>query len=403
MCAEKTFEGREEVELKKVEEILELAQKKRKENKEIPIDQSLEGLPRDIQKDVKELKDEFSRWSEDYGVPQDKTEEMVKREISRSQASYIDKRFEMPNKAFAKYEVRKQIDGLLEQEPKPKGLNKIAKLSFDLNGLKSVNDLNAGKHEYGDEYLRRVAGALKDEESDISKELREKNIQVSVSVEGGDEFGVLLVGEKELTQDELAQIIAQYNKMITSLEVGDLVDFNKEEVLRTYAGIGEPEWLAMDKAERKRTMAGIKERVPSDFKFTASASGGGSTLLNALEKGNVNISEQDDYPRILEKLMGSLFDVSDQEMNDAKRKFKNTLRESELPKERFLMDVYSRTEAQRELERKNQELSAQNRELAEQAQNLKDAMEKIKLLVEAGADQKTLQKNLDEIMSLRPE
>lgn len=368
---ENNFENKEKKESSKIEETLELIQAKRKENKEILTDKSLENLPYDIQIKVKELKDKLVQWSVDYNIPQEKIDELIEREIEQSEMNYIDKRFEMPNKVFAKYQTQKSLDELLEQEPDPEELNKIAKLSFDLNGLKSVNDLNAGKHEYGDEYLRKVASVFKNEESDIRKELSEKNIKVLVSSEGGDEFGILLIGEKELTQDELTQIITAYNKEIALLEVGDLVDFNREEVLYTYASMSEQEWLVMGEEEKNKIITKVKEQVPHGFKFMASASGGGGTLFDALEKENINISEKDDYHRILEKLIGGLFDMSDKEMKNAKTEFKNTLRNSENPKERFLMDVYSRTEEQRELERINQELSTENSVIKKEIETLK--------------------------------
>lgn len=400
MCARK-IESREPREGLSIEQVLELAQEKRELDHEAPVDERLKELPRDIQEDMKDFIDTLSSWTVEHNVPAEKADELVKKEIHKHYASYIDKRFEMPNKAFAKHEIQKSIDDLIGPEAKARDFKKIARLSFDLNGLKAVNDLNAGKHEYGDEYLRRVAGVFKDEDSKIRKALEKQNIKIFCAAEGGDEFGVLMLGEQEIDQDAISQAIEGYNEMINGLDVADLLDFDREEVARTWQGLSEPQWLSMKDEDRAAAMEQFKAEIPKGFEFKATASGGGITLFDAVEKAKPDISKDDSYMRIIEKAMGSLMDTADSGMKDSKLEFKGGLRTSQDLKERFLLDIYSRTEAERELERKNAELTSQSQEFEARAREYEDGLKRIQALIEAGADQATLQKNLAEIMQLK--
>lgn len=334
-------ENNQEELLRKLENVLRKKQEKKSSPSHETIDDLVEGLP-DILKekiiaDIKRL--------EGYGLNEEqlRTEaEIRSREIKET---YLDPRFNMPNKSFAKLDTMQSIDSLLEGEVALEDLKRVARVSFDLNGLKSVNDLTRS-HENGDQYLKLVVDILKKDE--LAAWLKEKNIEVIVTADGGDEFGAILKSDKEISADVLNEFMDKVeNELSQDERASEILDFSDEKIILAFAGISEADLATKTMEERQKILEDTKKEIPADYKFKAIVSSGAATLYDSF--ANVKISDEDDYERTLGKIMGSIFDKSDENMQIRKEGFKDGLGKSNDLKEKFLAKVYSRNRSEAEL------------------------------------------------------
>jgi GGDEF domain-containing protein len=305
---------------------------------------------------------------------------------------YCDKRFEpgMLNKSIAKIKVEQMVDNLFRDGKKSKAglkmedLKRVARVSIDLNGLKAVNDLTHN-HENGDRFLRLAASALRQE--NIEQFLKEKfgdkkeDVKFYVTADGGDEFALIIKTKKEITKeilDKLMEVIN--NNLAENKEAEEILDFNNETVLRSFSGITKEDWAGKNDKEKKNILKKAKEQIPSEFKFRATASMGAATLYESFE--NFKIKDGDNYERILEKLMGGLFAQSDKKSQENKEMYKKELRKSDNREDNFLSEIYSRTEAERDLVRENAELKKAIKELEVSYTKCMDRHEAVKRSVD---------------------
>jgi GGDEF domain-containing protein len=122
-------------------------------------------------------------------------------------SKYFDQR-----RIFRQTEGRNKVlnkSGVLRKisEELSAGNKNMLRMSIDIEGLKTVNDL-AG-HQEGDRYLKAVYGCIKEATERIEQEIRgaypelEESIKLIVSAEGGDEFGVLVIGPEGCDFDNI--------------------------------------------------------------------------------------------------------------------------------------------------------------------------------------------------------
>jgi len=328
---------------RKLENVLQKKQEKKSSPSHEAINDLVEGLP-DILKekiiaDIKRL--------EGYGLNEEQLRIEAEIRAREIRENYLDKRFDMPNKSFAKLETMQTIDNILEGEVVLEDLKKTARVSFDLNGLKSVNDITRS-HENGDRYLKLFADILKKEE--LAVWLKERNIEAVATADGGDEFGAILKSDKEISSDVLNEFMDKVeNELSQDERASEILDFSDEKIILAFAGISEEDLAGKTAEERRKILEEAKKEIPADYKFKAIVSSGAATLYDSF--ADVKISGEDDYERILGKMMGSIFDKSDENMQKAKVDFKRGLRDSNDPEKIFLAKVYSRSEGEVEARR----------------------------------------------------
>jgi|GEM_PF-4392466 len=273
---------------------------------------------------------------------------------------------EMFNKGYAKVKLMEMFEKILDGG---KGwtaeLKKVYRFSFDVNGLKAVNDLNGGKHEMGDEYLRRVARAIK--ESPTMRAMRSGGAShfAEATRDGGDEFGIIVYFKEEQTEKEINDYLEAVIEEVRMIGVADLLDFNKDEVVFAFLGISKEDIKninELEPEERKIKMDGLRAQMekPESFYFPASIQGGAVNFFASSQK---IITEKDlrglEYQKMLQTFMGGLFDMSDRHMKENKDEFKRSLvgqrRENETKEKfesrQFLARIYSRTEEEARLKR----------------------------------------------------
>lgn len=281
-------------------------------------------------------KDNIEEISEDQKKEiEKKKERLVDFQAKQAMLQY-EKRFNMPNKEFAKQKIFDLIDKTIEKNSNPNQFKKIARLSFDVKGLKAVNDLNGGRHGMGDDYLKAVASVYKNENNPTFQWLKANKIEYLATDDGGDEFGIILWSEdKELDEAVINHVLDLFDQETNKLDVGECLSLS---ILKEHA----------DKE---------KISIPKNFKFPAVVSRGGISLFeacyNAISSKESDIRNkiklEGDYNERIMSLVGLLLDASDREMDVNKEALNNGLRDSSDPIKKILSWIYSRTKGEREL------------------------------------------------------
>ncbi len=313
---EKSKESSEKTVLEKISELKKQRQKENFEDK-------LQYLPLQVREmvmgDMERLRG-YGKLSE---------EELQNEQRIRAEEAYeglVDSRFNLPNKIFAKTEIKRELDNIFSNDlPKEIDFKKMARLSFDLDGLKPINDLNQS-HEKGDKYLGRVAAIFKDRE--FTDELRKMGLETIMSVDGGNEFGIILKGEFDLSakRSEFSNdsainfIVRKIKEKVADLRMDDLLDFKNSDIRKKFENEG--------------------ILVPEGYKFKASISGGGATFFEGLK--NFQFWDGLSYELALEKIMGGILDKSDEQMNKDKDEGMRKLEESIYDGDKFHLLVRSR-------------------------------------------------------------
>lgn len=331
-----------------------------------------EGGPEWLEQRVSDLPDtakaqirEYDRKLVEAGVANPaKRAELAEEKIVAFEQTYQDRRFtvgegeHMLNKAYAKEQVVSELKGLLGDSPTKEDLKKIALLNFDANGLKAVNDLS-GSHEKGTEYLKRIADVFADQNSVEAKRMKELGIDDILAVTaGGDEYSLRLKSDKPIPPEAIEEALRMYEAAIQRIDVSDLVDFNDEATILRYIGVSEQQYGLMKEEDRQKLLSDAREvEIPEGFAMRASAAGGGATLyeglLMAMEHPSKPLTEDDDFHRAIDKIVGGVWDAADKAALENKNVFKEGLREEKASKEdRFYSKVLARTSEARLLEAK---------------------------------------------------
>lgn len=268
----------------------------------------------------------------------------------------------MPNKGFAKFEAQQSISDILEHDPSSEALKRVARISFDLNGLKAVNDLNAS-HEQGDVYLLLVKKVLEDPK--VVAFATQKGLKYVATRDGGDEFGLIVTSDFTIEVDPLNELRKMIEDKLSSDQAAvSCLDFEDDKILLHYnriTGDKEKEFHAKLQEEREALLAQYRVEIPEGFQFRAYISSGACTLYDAMvdplndEDGDNRINEGDSSGRILKKMMSCLFNTSDARMQANKSQFKNDLAEGN-DYDKMMSRIYARTAKEEELQKKIDDL-----------------------------------------------
>ncbi len=299
--------------------------------------------------------------------------------------SYMDSRdyLRMPNREFIEYKIFRYISESLDHKQlNQEDLYKVARINFDLNGLKVMNDV--GGHSRGNTGLLIFSSILR--EGKTTQWLKKQGIEAAPSAEGGDEFGLVIYGNQDLrpllpeierrfaeevsetrdiqTLKITKELDEKTGKVKTKLKatrssVDDIIHFNDPEDLKKMRDMG-----ILDDDQKK---------LPENFKFQLGTSVGSSTFGEAL--GVVGLEDVRSYKEMIERVVNQMFKMADRRAIIHKDQTKEKLK-TENP---TLHRMYTRVSAEvvelnqkiADLARKIEDLSAINtaernkRELAE--------------------------------------
>lgn len=293
----------------------------------------IEQLPKDLRLDVKEKFDRFKS----YGLTQKQLLFELKTEVRNTKSAYEDKRFNIPNGSYLRYEMVHLVDTLVKEKINLTKIRGLGMINFDVNGLKAINDI-AG-HEKGTEYLKRIAETFKS--GNTTKSLEDNGVRVFVSSNGGDEFVIILSDDINLAEVKegyifINKILESYQKEMELIDVGDIIDFSDPEIISKFDEI----------------------EIPGNFIFTASVSGGTALLEEILTDETIfpEIEHEVDYSEKLSKIISDLFSISDKRGKKDKAAFKMELDQSGDKNKEFLLMLLKRNAETALIEQENREL-----------------------------------------------
>jgi GGDEF domain-containing protein len=333
----------------------------------------------------------------------------------------------MPNESFAMLNAMEKIDAIFaEGEPTMEDLRRVARVSFDLNGLKAVNDLNGGDHKKGDMYLSMATKAISSPEAVAYAEKHGLTFEPErVTRDGGDEFGVILSSNVPLDEKVLQGFVEVVQQSFFNNEdVSKILDFDNPEVVARCA--------KSDVAEINESFGGNLEEfkkakgIPPGYYYRGAISGGAATILDGLVDAKLDpksrIKTGDNYQRMIQKMMGAMFSSSDRAMDKNKKEFKDGLpfttademfkrlveggwkeedarvvAPAEAENMRFLAQVYSRTEKEQEQQKKINELG----DIISVHERMNALYDDIENLRDNGADRSTIDEKKEEIKRLK--
>ncbi len=325
----------------------------------------------------------------------DQMEELTKEYAARHRELFEDKRFMFETADGRSEHMMKDVFGKLrtmewlkeffqDGQMDASDLRKVARLSFDANGLKAVNDLS-GSHDKGDEYLKKVAAVFRNKDSRARQMLEEMGVAEENYLPllgGGDEYSVLVRSDKELDQRELNEVVEKFEKEIEAIEgIENLIDLQNDfEVRLRFMGLTRSEFDAMDESQRAEVLKQADETIPEDFKMWASAAGGVATLeegmataLNDSRSEKRLTGDESEENSMLAKIMGGLWDASDEWAEFNKGRYKEDLKNgTEL--EQFYSKVMKRTEEARQLEKHEKMLADELAKIEEVKRNIRDEL-----------------------------
>jgi hypothetical protein len=371
---------------KQVQASLDIIVSKHRNRKKLSLNETVEsvcaGQPEAIAAKVMRTCDRVQSWTnkfKSYGVPEELLQGHVKQEVEiearETQSSYIDKGIEMPNKELGKLETTRALGEILDNEPKIDDLKRVARVSFDLNGLKVVNDYS-GVYANGDLYLKLMKKAL--ENRDIRQWARDNKFSYTACREGGDEFSAIIASEIPLTEETLNTFIEKVTDLLENdseaekclnmfdddtllrwkhkvpaeegrnlkiaqlraggREISDDYKFSPEEKIDADR-LGE-EWKA-------KALVEYRKDVPPDFKFKGRVAASAATVYDGLmddrNKEKRIINEDDNYEDALMKMKDCPYATGDRDMHDNKVNGKHKMSVSNDPNELFLFKLYNST------------------------------------------------------------
>lgn len=362
---ESSFDGKAEtLDLKqqKVQKLLEQLNRLKVRTEAGPLSAIIGDLPVLLQQEVVSSAERLRNELSAKGMDSSRAEEVVsaeaKERVKEIKTAYTDKRFNSINGSYFRLELLKTLDELVTSEPNLESVQNKAVLSFDVNGLKAVNDFN-NDHQKGDYYLKEVYKVLAGGQT--TKELRKQGIEVVVASNGGDEFAIILKAREGFISEEqqdnkgqqnnnLSKILADYQKEIGALT--HYIDENTKE-RKPFIDFSDPA------IRQKFTELGVE--IPAGFEFHASISAGSATLMDAIFEymKEVEAKPSEDSPKyhqILNGIMGQSFTISDERSVENKEAFKGNLKTSSDKAENFMGLVLSRNKEVIELTMENRKI-----------------------------------------------
>lgn len=315
-----------------------------------------------------EVSEKIEKWKKgkDSGVySPEEIAQYVTDDIENAAKLYIDssKHIQMYNRQYIEDKLENNITEIVENENiKVDDLYRVAKIAFDLNGLKTLND--ASGHDTGNNALEIFSKLLKDGKT--STWLREQGVEVIPAHQSGDEFILLIYGEKDLSPI-LEEVRDRYDAEVRAVEASYLLDFQTAKKYLT--GLKIYDKFINDLSEKNKTSPEVlEEKFSQEFKFKLGTSVGVVTLAEALFELHPDQIKDVNYRGINRAVIGKMFKIADEKAMEHKKKSKAEL----INIDPLLAILYNRnvagsdkdnTEERANLLLKNSELEAEVAEL----------------------------------------
>ncbi len=303
------------------------------EGTEESLEEMLAGIPREELRQDERHRIEIYRTS---NLAPEIVKELVAKDVELILLSYMDNReyLGMPNRQFVEYKIYQFLDKLVEKdEIKTEDLYKVARLNFDMNGLKALNDI--GTHSSGNDGLSIFANIIKS--GDTIKWLQSQGIECAASAEGGDEFGLILYGDQDL-RPLIQEIEERLTQEVKEAKADRLIDFESEAT------------------KQELDEAGIK--IPENFQFKIGTSVGSSIFGEAL--ATVDLSDAKDFDSMTKKITNEMFQSADTRAQTFKKedKAKTRIENPTLADLWDIREIKARKRFEKEIKKLNEQITS---------------------------------------------
>lgn len=207
------------------------------------------------------------------------------------------------NRRFAEMKMVEAIEKILARETEftEQDFYGIARINFDFNGLKALNDL--GGHDTGNRGLKMFTEILKGGET--TRWLESLGHHVVPSAEGAEEFGILIYGAGDL-RPITQEIVTRYFREVFHAPVGPLINFSHPLV------------------REKLSMLGLADDIGPDFRFQMAVNVGIVLLGEAVAQVPIETINEG-YEVLVRKIVSKMFAVADLRARAHRSAFKDEL------------------------------------------------------------------------------
>ncbi len=240
----------------------------------------------DLQKFLKILQESPELVNEEFKNPKIAAEalDLLKRRLNDTDfVTGLERRDKQTDRVREAIKAIAQGEGEDDFKEKAK---KMGFISFDVRGLKMVNDLMKD-HKYGDQYLTNIKEIMKEKVITIIEQITGEN-SCNLARDGGDEFSILIENStqdltKELDAKELAEIFPRSPELVAKLieasgneakslmqRINDLVNFSMAQEVNTLI-------------PREKLEEFMGENMPKDFELKYFVASGAATLSEIIE------------------------------------------------------------------------------------------------------------------------
>lgn len=276
-----------------------------------------------------EMSKEIERWKRGKDSKIYSTKEIaryVKKDIENAAKLYIDgsRHIQMYNRQYIEDKLENEIEEVIGGENiRIDDLYRIAKIAFDLNGLKTLND-SAG-HEAGNHALEIFSKILKDGQT--TRWLKDQEVEVIPAHQSGDEF-LLLMYYKEDLSPILEETKKRYEEEINSFGASHLLDFG---TARTYLnGLKIYDKFLGDLSTKENIdIEKLEDKLSKEFKFRLGTGIGIVTLGEALAEIDPEKIRGKSYKIMSRSALGRMFKIADEKAIEHKKRTKAALTESD--------------------------------------------------------------------------
>ncbi len=294
-----------------------------------------------------------------------KTKEIIEEYIRLKEGQYIDQRAvfkekEVVNKSYIKEIIKNSFF---------EGNKNVMKISIDVEGLKTVNDIMG--HEAGDIYLVRVHEEIEktiEEIKEANKEICEE-LDFVISTEGGDEFGILVIGKKDgrvdLANQEFKQSAKDKNGQILDRALNGRLNDNLNDIDTEKEGIldikkVDERFKKIHEIRFQKTLQKIEENLKDKKKYEKIAQRNKEELLRRIDKTSLEEVSAEEGKRMLFKIIKeSLEKKQKQKLSEIDERFAEyEFFASASSGESIMSELLEETENQELVEKKIKELLA---------------------------------------------
>ncbi len=308
--------------LKKQEEMdRDLLKKAIESGDESPINQRLEKLPALGREDIRTVMEALTKLEGSVG----EKAKLLQITMKNTEKAYIDPR-EYTNGAYTKEGVKtvvveKILRMFEEAESDQQTLKKVLRCNVDINVFKPLNDV--GGHEAGDKAISLITKTFK--EGRTAKWLQGLGVEVLISAEGGDEFGISLVSEKVEFADGKEYKLPNGENYSGSLQEV-IQELFKEDVETEYEKINSPLIDFKNPPTKNAEKEKDRLKIPDEYCYPLAVSIGAATLEQGLkERAKQDSIAEKGAIALLKEIYGASSSIAEDNMMRDKDKFKKEL------------------------------------------------------------------------------